>query len=970
MPGPSPAMMMTVSAFEGNADQSKSAAAKAAKEADQASDDLGSASQSAADYGKKIRDSVLGFIGDTAKGVVRPVLMPLQTIGRAGNTASMNALAKSLPGVVRKAVPPLKAEIEVALRKFHDLGDASELLPENLRDKLALRIVLADEFAGQAAESIFEDFSIKLSNTAKAVAVGDLQSRKVVDDDPTAIERAQEAAEAAAAAAAGVPIRKKKASAEARAAAPAADGAAASDTTENRRNNVTKIAFLADAAVSVAFKTPADAPPNSGPVRITLSLKNGMALMRADPILTKLDARLKVWWDTKSGVLKVSFSEMPTIDIGNQLRLFGQCGLARWATDWLTSNITSVVLGRFDDKTPIAVPLAVPVAMRITEVAADEEDSLAALPGLVRQAARVLNGLTNPLVVDNVVPRAAFRLAKGIVIMTNVRAGAALLSGGMGSGLLMRKMPTGRWSGPASIGTVTAAVGIQIGWRKTDTLLILPTDYHVEIFQQALDGAGQIKIGATLAVAAGPVGRDAAVDARIGQGGAAVCLSYSHSQGVFMGWNVEGEVLVGRQTDNEEYYYTEGVTAEEILDGIVAPPDDEDARKLYEILDDLSSGTEDDVAANVVAGAAGAATRGVASGAAAVGQGAANAANTVGWGLTNAASAITTFGGTSMSLVGRPARVSELTHPWEGSYTIVSAFIHGVTADRVLRFTFYRSGPEEDALLLFTFDSKHGAFFQPDGVLAEGTCVVHAKLKAEGDERLVFDTQFGRHIVAWVEDGKQIWEQNDNSRSERPETAPGGCFWDREDEFDVTAPKVAVASELKFPWVGLYERHDGAGVQKDLQLKLSKRGDGSGIVGYKFITKNSGILGLAPVGVITGGVCNVIEITPKLRPGQSAPARKSAFEVGNNQPAAKPAERRKSLFEFGSSNQPVVEERLVFESRFGKHTLSIEDGGKTIVEENINGRKRSVMRWTREEPAEGKEGKEGKKGEEPKASLW
>ena len=67
------------------------------------------------------------------------------------------------------------------------------------------------------------------------------------------------------------------------------------------------------------------------------------------------------------------------------------------------------------------MPLAVPVALKITEVAADEEDSLAALPGLVREGARVLRGLTNPLMVDSIVPRAAFRLARGIVLMTHVR---------------------------------------------------------------------------------------------------------------------------------------------------------------------------------------------------------------------------------------------------------------------------------------------------------------------------------------------------------------------------------------------------------------------------------------------------------------------------------------------------------------------------------------------------------------------
>ena len=85
-------MMMTVSAFEGNADQSKSAAAKAAKEADQASDDLGSASQSAADYGKKIRDSVLGFIGDDNRRV------SLQLEGAAFVSAEGGSVARSCAG--------------------------------------------------------------------------------------------------------------------------------------------------------------------------------------------------------------------------------------------------------------------------------------------------------------------------------------------------------------------------------------------------------------------------------------------------------------------------------------------------------------------------------------------------------------------------------------------------------------------------------------------------------------------------------------------------------------------------------------------------------------------------------------------------------------------------------------------------------------------------------------------------------
>ena len=48
-------------------------------------------------------------------------------------------------------------------------------------------------------------------------------------------------------------------------------------------------------------------------------------------------------------------------------------------------------------------------------------------------------------------------------------------------------------------------------------------------------------------------------------------------------------MILGRQSDNEEYYYTEA-SAHEILDGVVAAPNDKDAKELYALLDDLSAG--------------------------------------------------------------------------------------------------------------------------------------------------------------------------------------------------------------------------------------------------------------------------------------------------------------------------------------------------------------------------------------------
>ena len=108
-------------------------------------------------------------------------------------------------------------------------------------------------------------------------------------------------------------------------------------------------------------------------------------------------------------------------------------------------------------------------------------------------------------------------------------------------------MASGQWSGPVCLQTLAMTLGPQIGFRKSDTLLCLLDDGAIEVFSKAIDGFGQIKLGGQLAVAAGPVGRDAALDARLGQGGVTTVLSYSHSQGAYGGVTAEGETMFGRQ---------------------------------------------------------------------------------------------------------------------------------------------------------------------------------------------------------------------------------------------------------------------------------------------------------------------------------------------------------------------------------------------------------------------------------------
>ena len=155
------------------------------------------------------------------------------------------------------------------------------------------------------------------------------------------------------------------------------------------------------------------------------------------------------------------------------------------------------------------------------------------------------------------------------------------VSATFGQGLVLRRLPDGSWSAPSSIGSGGFGVGPQTGASKTDTLIILRTEEAIRTFT----GRGQMKLGTDLHVAVGPVGRELTADARINRLGSTTGLSYSHSQGLYLGAALGTEVLLTRRIDNEEFYQRKGITAAEILSGSVKRPDDPDARALYKLLE-------------------------------------------------------------------------------------------------------------------------------------------------------------------------------------------------------------------------------------------------------------------------------------------------------------------------------------------------------------------------------------------------
>jgi SH3 domain-containing YSC84-like protein 1 len=187
----------------------------------------------------------------------------------------------------------------------------------------------------------------------------------------------------------------------------------------------------------------------------------------------------------------------------------------------------------------------------------------------VDQAATIIERFQ--AVPEKAIPQAMLKEARGLAIMTVIKAGFGI-SGRGGSGVVVARIMNG-WSGPSAIGTGGAGFGFQIGAEVTEFVMVLNTDAAVKAFS----GDANVTLGGDISVAAGPIGRHA--EAAITP--VAAVYTYSRTQGLFAGISLEGTVI-GTRNDANAAYYGRPVTAREILSGKVAPPPG--AKKLLQVL--------------------------------------------------------------------------------------------------------------------------------------------------------------------------------------------------------------------------------------------------------------------------------------------------------------------------------------------------------------------------------------------------
>jgi lipid-binding SYLF domain-containing protein len=138
--------------------------------------------------------------------------------------------------------------------------------------------------------------------------------------------------------------------------------------------------------------------------------------------------------------------------------------------------------------------------------------------------------------------------AKAVVIVPSFLKGALIVGGSGGNAVgMVRDQKTGKWSEPAFYTIGGASLGLQIGGRSSEVILVARTDRGAN----ALLG-NSFKLGGDVGVVAGPVGWG--TQAALANLSADI-ISFSRSvKGLYGGISLDGAVVGVRGALNDAYY--------------------------------------------------------------------------------------------------------------------------------------------------------------------------------------------------------------------------------------------------------------------------------------------------------------------------------------------------------------------------------------------------------------------------------
>ncbi len=164
---------------------------------------------------------------------------------------------------------------------------------------------------------------------------------------------------------------------------------------------------------------------------------------------------------------------------------------------------------------------------------------------------------------DKGVPLDVAAKAHCVAVIPSVKKGAFIVGAEYGQGVATCRTAKG-WSAPVFIQLTGGSFGFQAGGQATDLVLIGVSTNSMELLLHE-----KMKLGGDASAAAGPVGRT--TQASTTELANAGFLTYSRSQGLFAGVDLNGDVVNQNNTDTNTYYGKD-IPYKTILSGAVPTP--------------------------------------------------------------------------------------------------------------------------------------------------------------------------------------------------------------------------------------------------------------------------------------------------------------------------------------------------------------------------------------------------------------
>ncbi len=210
---------------------------------------------------------------------------------------------------------------------------------------------------------------------------------------------------------------------------------------------------------------------------------------------------------------------------------------------------------------------------------------LAARPDNEKETGRLENSGTVMEEIMNIpdnIPQDLLDKAECVIVFPSVLKAAFGIGGSYGRGAMACRSVehfTGPWGAPSMMALEGGSFGFQLGGQATDFVLLIMNPRGAKAILSS-----KVKLGADMAAAAGPKGRDAAADTDVTM--RAEILSYSRSRGLFAGISLEGSTLRPDNDANEKLYGKKLTATEIIRKGAVPIPPS--GRKLVSLLEKKS----------------------------------------------------------------------------------------------------------------------------------------------------------------------------------------------------------------------------------------------------------------------------------------------------------------------------------------------------------------------------------------------